>query len=52
MRRIPIILAQPGMRVAQNVVNNEKKVLLSAGAVLTQSLIQKLMDYGGTCAYS
>lgn len=46
MRRIPIILAQPGMRVAQNVVNNEKKVLLSAGAVLTQSLIQKLMDYG------
>ncbi|MBR1930745.1 MAG: HD-GYP domain-containing protein [Lachnospiraceae bacterium] len=46
MKRIPTIELVPGMKVAQNVLNFNRQLIVSQGTVLTDNLITKLDAYG------
>ncbi|HHW42288.1 MAG TPA: HD-GYP domain-containing protein [Desulfotomaculum sp.] len=51
MRRIPVHLLRPGMRVARPVHNGSGQVLLNTGVVLTQRFIDRLKLMGVPAVY-
>lgn len=49
MQKIPLKLAEPGMKLAKDAVTSDNKILCGAGITLTQEIIERLirMNIGG-----